>query len=256
MLCRMDRKGIVIPLMLGVGAAVLYLGTLTSKERALVGQYERGRVLVARVDLPERTVLRESMFDTIEMPRRFMAQDAVEIRTPTDVRQAVGMINRTRIPKGNQIQLSALIPPSPDAGLALRVPPGYRGAVVPVDPQLKSLIKPGDRVDVLVTFDAQMSDGRREKATATMLQNILVLAVGRNLGQGMSAGQSKVFDEQEERTAALSDKSTISVALNPEELQYLALAGKQGETTIGVRGPGDLDMHPIQIATLGHLFSH
>jgi len=250
----MDQKGIMIPLALGIGAAALYLGMLSSKERALVGSYEMGRVLVARVDLPERTVLNEGMFETVEMPRKFMAQDAVEIRTPTDVRQVVNLVNRTRIPKGNQIGLSALIPQSPDSGLALRVPPGYRGAVLPVDPQLKSLIKPGDRVDVLVTFDAQMNDGRREKATATILQNILVLAVGGNLGQGMTAGQSKAFDEREEKTPAFSDKSTLSVALNPEELQYLALAQKQGETMIGVRSPGDILMHPIKIATMGELF--
>ena len=250
----MNQKGMMLPLALGVGAAALYLGVLSSKERALAGRYEMGRVLVARIDLPERTVLKDGMFETVEMPRRFMAQDGVEIRTPTDVRQVVNMVNRTRIPKGNQIGLSALIPQSPDAGLSLRVPPGYRGAVLGVDSQLKSLIKPGDRVDVLVTFDATMNDGHREKATATILQNILVLAVGGNLGQGMTAGQAKAFDEREEKAASFADKSTISVALNPEELQYLALAQKQGETMIGVRGPGDGDLHPIPISMLSHLF--
>ena len=244
----------MIPLALGVGAAALYLGMLSSKERALVGRYEMTRVLIARFDLPERTVLKENMFDTVDMPKKFMAQDAVEVKTPTDVRQVVNLVNRTRIPKGNQIGLSSLIPQSPEAGLALRVPPGYRGSVLAVDSQLKSLIKPGDRVDVLVTFDATMNDGHREKVTATILQNILVIAVGGNLGQGMTAGQSKAFDEREEKAASFADKSTISVALNPEELEYLALAQKQGETTIGVRGPGDPDMHPIKMAALGNLF--
>lgn len=244
----------LLPLVLAIAAAALYLGTLTSKERALAGSYASGRVLVARVDLPERVVLKEGMFDTVEMPRKFMAQDAVEIRTPTDVRQVVDMVTRNRIPKGNQIELSELMPQSPDAGLALRVPPGYRGTVLPIDPQFKSLIKPGDHVDVLATFDAVMNDGRREKVTATILQNILVLAVGGNLGQGMSAGQSKTFEEREERSAGFSDRAMISVALNPEELEYLALAGKQGETTIGIRAPGDIYMHPIKMAEMASLF--
>jgi pilus assembly protein CpaB len=255
MLRRMDKKGVVLPLALGMAAAALYLGVLTSKERSLSARYETGRVLVARVDIPERTVLKEELVETVEMPRKFMAQDALEVRTPSDVKQIANLVNRTRIPKGNQIGLSSLIPQSPDAGLALRVPPGYRGTVLGVDPELKNLIKPGDRVDVLVTFDAQMADGRREKASVTILQNILVIAVGGNLGQGMTSKQFKSFDEREEKASPLAEKATISVALNPEELEYLALASKQGETTIGVRGPGDGDMHAIQIATLGHLFT-
>jgi len=245
------EKGVLIPAAFAVAAASLYLAALTSKERALTGDYATARVLTAAVDVPERTTLTPAMLTVSEIPRKFVAQDAVEVRTPSDARLAAGLIARVRIPKGNQVGQSELVPPSPGAGLAVKVPLGYRGAALAVPPETARLVKPGDRVDVLVTFDAVMADGRREKATATILQNILVLAVGSDLGPGLG----RKSDEADARTAILSDKTTLSLALNSIELQYLALAQKQGETTIGVRALGDTEMHVVSMVTLGGLLS-
>lgn len=249
----MNNKSVVVPTVLAMAAAIFYLGALGSKERALTGQYETGRVLVARVDIPERTLIKEGMIETVEIPRKFMAQDAIEIRVPSDIRMVSNLVNRVRIPKGNQISQSTLMPLSPDSGLALKVPPGYRAAALGIDAEMRSLVKPGDRVDVLVTFDAMMADGRREKATATILQNILVLAVGRNLGAGMTASQFKSSSEAEDKTAAFAEKAAISLAVNPRELQFLALAGQQGTTSIGLRSPGDDNLHPVPVSLLRQL---
>lgn len=249
----MNNKSYLVPAILAATAAIFYLGFLGSKERTLRGQYETGKVLVARVDIPERTLIKEEMLEVMEMPRKFMAQDAVEIRVHTDIRMVSNAVNRVRIPKGNQISQSALTSLSPESGLALKIPPGYRAAALGIDAEMRSLVKPGDRVDVLVTFDALMADGRREKATTTILQNILVLAVGRNLGQGMTSAQFKSSSEVEDKTAAFSEKSAISLAVNPVELQFLALAIQQGSTSIGLRSPGDGILHPVPVSVLRQL---
>lgn len=249
----MNTKNVLVPTVLAMGAAVFFLLVLGSKERALNGQYETAKVLVARIDIPERTLIKEGMLDVVEVPRKFVAQDAVEIRVPTDIRMITNLINRVRIPKGNQISQSIMMPLSPESGLSLKVPPGYRAAALGIDAEMRSLVKPGDRVDVLITFDALMADGRKEKATATILQNVLVLAVGRNLGAGMTASQFKTSAELEDRTSAFSEKAAISLAVNPRELQFLALAAQQGITSIGLRSPGDDNLHPIQISLMRQL---
>ena len=250
----MEKKGVLIPMLLAMGAAVFYLMVLTSKESALRGQYEVARVLAARVDIPERTVLKEDMVEVLEVPRKFMQQDAFEIKTQGDMKLIVNLVTRTRVPKGNQVTQSSLISLSPESGLSVKIPPGYRGAILPIDQEMKILIKPGDRVDVLVTFDALMNDGRKEKVTATILQNVLVIAVGTNLGQGMNAKQFKSLGDKEEKTAAFSEKASVSLALNPNEAQYLALAIKQGDTTVIMRGLGDAEMHPMEMASFRKLF--
>lgn len=250
----MEKKGVLVPMLLAMGASVFYLMVLSSKERALTNAYEQGQVLVARVDIPERTVLKEDMVEPLAIPRKFMEQDAFEMKTPSDIKMIANLVSRVRIPKGNQISQSSLISLSPESGLSVKVPPGYRGAILPIENELKALIKPSDRVDVLVTFDAQMADNRKEKVTATILQNVLVIAVGTNMGQGMNAKQFKSAGEKEEKSAAFSEKAMIALALNPNEAQYLSLAMKQGETTVILRGLGDVEMHPMEMASFRKLF--
>lgn len=242
-------------MVLAFAAAACYLFVLMLQERAAIGDYEKAKVLVARADIPERTSLREDMIEAIDVPRKFMQQDAIEYRSPVDMKQAVGKVTRVRVPKGNQLTDSILIPASPDSGLSVRVPPGYRGAMLSIEPEMRALIKPGDRVDVLVTFEALMNDGHKEKVTATILQNILVIAVGNNLGQGMTAQSGKSAQTLEDKaSSAMGDRAAISLALNPTEAQYLALAVQTGNPAVVLRGQGDVEMHPMDMASFRKLF--
>ncbi|MFI5349765.1 MAG: SAF domain-containing protein, partial [Elusimicrobiota bacterium] len=111
----MEKKGVLIPMVLAMLAAVFYLMVLTSKERALNGDYEKAKVLIAKADIPERTVLHEDMVDILEVPRKFMQQDVFEYKTPSDMKQIVNLVTRTRIPKGNQVTQSALVSLSPES---------------------------------------------------------------------------------------------------------------------------------------------
>ena len=250
----MEKKGVLIPMLLAMGAAVFYLMALTSKERDLSSNYATTKVLAAKADIPERTVLRDDMVEEVSVPRKFMQQDAFEIKTPSDRKLIVNLVTRTRVPRGNQLTQSAMVSLSPESGLSVKIPPGYRGALLPIEPEMKALIKPGDRVDVLTTFDATMNDGRKEKVTATILQNVLVIAVGTNLGQGMGAKDFKNQTAQDEKTAAFSEKAMVSLALNPNEAQYLALSLEQGRPTVVMRGLGDIEMHPMEMASFRKLF--
>lgn len=249
----MDRKTLM-PLLLAVGAALLYFIALNSKASSVSRAYAMTKVIVASQDLPPRTIIRPGLISTADIPRKFMAQDAFEVKSPSDIKLIENLVTQVRIPKGNQITQSALISLSAEAGLAVKVPLGYRGAVLPVDQDLLKLMKPGDRVDILVTFEALMADGHKEKVTATILQNILVLGVGTNLGQGRSAQQEKAVAAAEAAAAQFQERGSLSVALNPNETQYLALAMKQGEVAVVVRGLGDIAMHPIEMASFRKLF--
>ena len=250
----MEKKGVMIPMLLAIGAAVFYLMVLTSRENALSHAYETANVIVSKVDIPERTALKEELVETMAIPRKFMSQDAFEVKTPSDIKLIANLVTRVRIPKGNQVVQSELVSLSPDAGLSVKIPPGYRGAILPIDSDLQKLLKPGDRVDILVTFDAKMQDSSKEKVTATILQNVLVLGVGANLGQGLTAKEFNQKTGGEQNSAAFSEKGFLSLALNPNEAQYLALALKQGETTVVLRGLGDVEMHPMEMASFRKLF--
>ena len=250
----MEKKGVLVPMLFALGAAFFYMWALTSRESELRRNYEMVNVITAKVDVPERTVLKTDLVEAVPIPRKYVAQDAYEVKTQSDLKLITNLVTKTRIPKGNQVVQSALLPLSPEAGLSAKVPPGYRGTIVPVESDLMQLIKPGDRVDILVTFDALIGDNRKEKVTATILQNVLVLGVGQNLGQGISAKQMAAKSSQEHQMAAFAEKGVLSLALNPTEAQYLSLALKTGDTAVVIRGLGDMEMHPMEMSSFRRLF--
>jgi hypothetical protein len=69
----------------------------------------------------------------------------------------------------------------------------------------------------------------------------------------MSSIQAKAKDAQVSADQAFSDKGSLSLALNPQEAQYLSLSMKQGDVNIIVRGLGDMELHPMEIASFKRL---
>ncbi|MFA5140523.1 MAG: Flp pilus assembly protein CpaB [Elusimicrobiota bacterium] len=256
MAIELDKKGTLIPLTLAIAAAAVYLMVLTSRERGLMKGYELASVLVAKTDLPERALINESMVNTVKIPMKYVAADAIEVRDPSDIKLINSMVARIRIPKGNQLTKSALVSISPTSGMAMKIPPGYRGAVLPVDKNLMGMMKPGDRVDIVIAFKAEMPGQVKRVVAATVLQNVLVLGVGNDLGQGIDAKSASKKQEEDEKTMAFAEEGFASVAVNPLEYQYLVLAQEQGKVHVALRGIGDLEMHPIRMATLSELFGN
>ena len=141
-----------------------------------------------------------------------------------------GLSAQEKASSGAVVVSSAAAPPS---GLVA----GYRGAVIPVSGDQLLYLKRGDHVDVLVTFDAIMGkkgETTKEKVTTTILQNILVL---------------NVYEPKNRE-----DSGALELLCNPVEAQYVALSVPQANRiTIVVRGPGDTELHPMDIASFRKL---
>ena len=123
---------------------------------------------------------------------------------------------------------------APAPGVPQGIHLGYRGLTIPVSGDQAVFLKKGDLVDVMVTFDAKMKGNIREKLTTTILQKVYVLDV---------------------RVGRLEEKAAVRLMVNPEEAQYLALSLVQGTVHIAVRGAGDKEMHPMEMAAFRKLFS-
>ena len=91
--------------------------------------------------------------------------------------------------------------------------------------------------------------------TATILQDIPVLGVGSNLGQGLDSASRAANAEREANNAAFSDRAVLSLSVSPPEAQYLALAQEEGVITVIVRSNGDTKVLPIEISSFSKLFS-
>ncbi|MDR1684130.1 MAG: Flp pilus assembly protein CpaB [Elusimicrobiota bacterium] len=248
----MNKKNVLIPFLIAILAAVIYYLVLSLAQNKINSTQTMKTVVVAANDVPEGRVLTKTHLKTAEIPAAFVQKDAYE---GTDLSQVENLVTKIFIARGNQIVKPALQSLSAEAGISLKVRPNYRAFILSVDNGVSNLIKPGDKVDVLLTFDALLKSGSKEKMTATILQDIEVLGVGSNLGQGMDAATRAGSQEQAANAAAFSDSSALSLALSPVEAQYLALAREEGEVTLIVRSTGDGNMHPIEISSFSKLFS-
>ena len=116
-----------------------------------------------------------------------------------------------------------------------RILPGYRGVSLSVPGSQALFLKSGDRVDMLVTFEALLTNGAKEKITATILQNIVVLKV------------------HKPDTAA--GAGVVQLMCNPNEAQYAALSLAQSKSiNITRRAAGDIELSPMEIASFRNLF--
>ena len=123
------------------------------------------------------------------------------------------------------------------AALPAELVHGYRGTSIPIGGDQLLYLRKGDRVDVLVTFDAVMGGKdkkeHKEKITSTFLQNIVVINV--------------------RKPEKVEEVGTVELLLNPVEAQYAALAISQGTMHITVRAPGDTELHPMEMASFRKL---
>ena len=237
----MNKKSILLPVVIAIAAAVIYYFVLYMAQGKIQETSKMEKVAVAAIDLPEGKIITRNNIREVDIPTAYIQKDAYVLSRGASISEIENLVTRVAIAKGNQITKPSINSLSPESGISIKVMPSYRAFILPVESNVSSLIKPGDKVDVLLTFDAMIKNGGKEKMTATILQNIPVLGVGGNLGQGMDA--------------AFSDRSVLSLSVTPPEAQYLAVAQEEGSITIIVRSNGDGKVLPIEISSFSKLFN-
>ena len=249
------KKGIFLPLVIAILAAIVYAMIVSSAEKKLNASKNVKQVFVPIRDIKEREVIKRDFIKPVPVPAAYLQKDAFTYTTDADFKVIENAVARIQIPKGNQISKYAITSLSPEAGLSSKIPVQMRGYMISVPLATASMIKPDDNVDVLLTFEAVMKSGNRQKVALTLLQNVKVLGVGSDLGQGLDVKGANAMKNKEEDAAAYSDNSTLSLALSPRDAQYLALAQAEGDISVILRSHGDVNNYLMEIATFEKLFN-
>jgi Flp pilus assembly protein CpaB len=239
----------VIQLVISAVMAGLFVNFyLKQKEQAIENAYGIVEVLVAARDIPPRTLLSADYLTTQKVPIRFMQPGAYMVKIPSQTLARVqNKITIASLPAGAQITQSNLADPSiKDTGVAPLLPPGKRGYLLRLgNTDVGDLLLPGDHIDIMATFSVHQ-DNANSKATYTILQNILVISVGRVL---------KKYNEDVTGKKETTEALMLTLALEPTEAERLALAQSesQGEIHIVVRPHGENGTTPVPGVTPGHL---
>lgn len=144
-----------------------------------------------------------------------------------------GRVLRSPVAKGEVIVESKLAPRGSGGGLAAVVGPGYRAMTVKVDDVIGvgGFVKPGDRVDVVVTY--AKGPFRNDPVSRTVLQDVTVLTVGAEVQKGVKSRRAKV-----RRT------NVVALKLTPKQAELLALASLEGKLLLSLRNQNDRDEKP------------
>jgi pilus assembly protein CpaB len=245
------KTPLVLAILLGVvttAGTLAWLGSQRGDAAPVeVVEVERRTVVQLRRDVPAGVTLSSAMLAEQEVPADVALEQA--FATSDEV---VGRTTRYPLVRGEQITPGKLVgaEESAEEGLAFSVPPGMRGVSVPVSEVSGAggLIVPGDRVDVLVStsYDRlftpaelkQQDDIERTPIVLTVLQDVLVLAVGQEFtppaDQGRDPATLRTEDAEAQPRAA-----SVTLAVSPEEAQALFMAAHEGKLGLALRSFGD-----------------
>jgi pilus assembly protein CpaB len=218
--------------LLMIGGLALAVGLLVS-----FTVYNRLRIFAGNSD--SRGVPVVVAADDIQVGARLEAHDVKVITLPqtaippgafSRTSQVIGRGAVLPLSQGEFVLPGKLAALNAGAGLPSMIPQGMRAVSVRVNDvvSVAGFVQPGTHVDVLATGSEGSSN---ERQTITVLENVLVLAVGKSLDRNASA---------EAPTAPV-----ITLAVSPDDAQKLALVSQEGRIQLSLRNPVDTKMGGI-----------
>jgi len=233
------RTPLLIAAVLGLLAGAIALGSLRAQERQVREGWELMQVLAAAQDLEEGEVLTFEMVATRRIPEQFVTDSVV---LPDFAQSVIGQRLIAPMRAGDPILWSHFETARGLDKLSSAIMRKGRAITIRVTDQTSvgGWIRPNDHVDVIGTF---RDPATQELASATLLQNVLVLATGKNTGSSPVFGDGRAY-------------SDISLLVLPEEAEILVLAQELGSLTFVLRNPEELDVEEDRgRATVGTLLT-
>lgn len=181
---------------------------------------EKTSVVVAKVNIPPRTRIQDTMLQMKELPVDLVPEGA--IKSFDDV---LNVQVKVSIFAGDVLTIQKVFTDKSAEGFVGTIPPGCRAISINVNEVtgVAGFAKPGDFVDLLLVEKSDYS-----VTTSVLLQNVPLLSVNQDMGDSMvNTGGS-----------AISNPTIATFALHPEDAMKLISASKLGEIYMSLR-PAD-----------------
>jgi len=221
------RNILLLAVFLALVTTMLVYVYLTRVTQQRVQEPEQVPVLAAARKLDVRTVVTEDMLTTAYAP----STQRPALFGPEEQVQVVDKVVVRPLEPGTLIRREDVMPKDPALwGLAFVVPKGMRAVTISIDrvSGVAGFLKPGDRVDVMATFNANNGT-----LTKSVLQNVLLLAVG-------AVSRPPTPQEGGKQPAgAPQESATATLAVSPFDAGKLILASGKGKIQLALRSVED-----------------
>ncbi len=183
---------------------------------------QKVRVLMARVEIEPGVKLTPDMVGFREMPIDAIPEGAVQ----KEEEYAERALKVRSFP--GQVVLTAQLGEKGQFGTSLDIPDGMRIVTVPTNSTQthSGIMKPGDRVDVVLTYKMDKKGGSPQTLTKTILEYIQVYAMG----------NQTVGSEATEAGVTAKDVKNVSLMVSPIQVEIVELAKNKGQIHLSLRG--------------------
>ena len=232
-----------VALLLGLVTSILVFSWLQNEKNRLMAApiplSKNVQALVSNADLSWGTKLTPEMMQLQEFPQGAIPEG--HFTSLETIKDRVLLIDLKR----SELLLESKLAPlgTTSGGVAAVTDINKRAMSVKVDDVIgvAGFIKPGDRVDVMVTIEPE-SGKQANMMSKMILENVKVLATGTQM-------ERKGKDEEPKPV------QVITVEVDVEEADKLALASTQGRLRLALRNPLNKEHVLTKGANVGALFS-
>lgn len=182
-------------------------------------------VLVARQTIEPGIRLTSELVTFKHFPKANVPEGAV-----TKEEQYVERALKSRAYPGQPI-LQVQLGEKGQYGKSVEIPPGMRLATLKVDPTMihSGIMRPGDYVDVILTYQINRRSGPKDTRTRTILQYIQVFAMGNHT----------IGSEPSEKETSVKDVKGVTLLVTPIQAQILKFAESKGDLHLTLRSSLD-----------------
>jgi len=182
-----------------------------------INNHETVKVVVASHPIKRGDELTYENLSLRDIPLRYTHDSVIRSSQADNV---IGKHTIHELNKGEAL-LSSFISQSSNDGFANLIKEGERAITVPVDmvSSMSGLLRPGNRIDLMLTVRAE------KQLTRPLLKNVTVLATGDSVDNGRH-GDKGMFQ-------------TITVSVTPEDAARITLARNVGTISVVLRSTKD-----------------
>lgn len=244
----MAKKKLLLAALIVGGLAALLMALFAKQKNEETEAVLGNQVYVVKASrsIPAGTPLTPDVITTELVPEKFLPPNPIMKK---DIDIYISTPLAVNVQEGAMILTSDFAVAEVSRDLSSKIPAGERAMSVPVDAisGISGLLTPGDRVDVLGTFpvtdkDELVPDAQGQDSvgfvTMTLLQNVTLLAVGRQLSNvGQSDNREGIYN-------------TVTMSLTVAESELLTIAQTRGKLMLLLRNREDVDVAAVTRQTL------
>ena len=186
-----------------------------------VTQTATAQVVMARADIPSRTIIQEDMLELKDVPVDSIPKGAI-----MSTQDVVGQPAASTIYAGDVLTLSKLMTDKVTTGFVGEIPENCRAVSVGISEitGVAGFAKPGDYVDVIL-----VEKGSTGATSRFLLKNVLLLGINQDTSKDNDGGNA------ENKTKAKSKPAIATLALQPDDMLQLVSAAAVGEIYLALR---------------------